>query len=131
MRATASPWARPRNALTDRQGRSPARISSWSCANRLECAVLAAIRRVITVGIAAHEEKTMRAPDKTPVQNPVQKSEDQWKRELTPEQYRVLRRHGTERAGTSPLNSEHREGTFFCAGCGEPLFDSSTKYDSG
>jgi len=74
----------------------------------------------------------MRAPDKTPVQtNPVQKSEDQWKRELTPEQYRVLRQHGTERAGTSPLNSEHREGTFFCAGCGEPLFDSSTKYDSG
>jgi len=74
----------------------------------------------------------MSTPDKAPVQaNPVQKSEDQWKRELTPEQYRVLRQHGTERAGTSPLNSEHREGTFFCAGCGEPLFDSSTKYDSG
>ncbi len=74
----------------------------------------------------------MSTPDKTPVQaNAVQKSEDQWKRELTPEQYRVLRQHGTERAGTSPLNSEHREGTFFCAGCGEPLFDSSTKYDSG
>jgi peptide-methionine (R)-S-oxide reductase len=62
---------------------------------------------------------------------PVQKSDDEWKRELTPEQYRVLRQHGTERAGTSPLNEEHREGTFFCAGCGEPLFDSTTKYDSG
>jgi peptide-methionine (R)-S-oxide reductase len=65
--------------------------------------------------------------DKTPVQ----KTDDEWKRELTPDQYRVLRQHGTERAGTSPLNDEHREGTFFCAGCGEPLFDSSTKYDSG
>jgi peptide-methionine (R)-S-oxide reductase len=65
--------------------------------------------------------------DKTPVQ----KTDDDWKRELTPDQYRVLRQHGTERAGTSPLNDEHREGTFYCAGCGEPLFDSNTKYDSG
>jgi peptide-methionine (R)-S-oxide reductase len=62
---------------------------------------------------------------------PIQKTDDEWKRELTPDQYRVLRQHGTERAGTSPLNKEHREGTFFCAGCGEPLFDSDTKYDSG
>jgi peptide-methionine (R)-S-oxide reductase len=62
---------------------------------------------------------------------PVQKSDDEWKRELTPDQYQVLRQHGTERAGASPLNDEHREGTFFCAGCGEPLFDSNTKYDSG
>ncbi len=65
--------------------------------------------------------------DKTPVQKP----DDEWQSELTPDQYRVLREHGTERAGTSPLNNEHREGTFFCAGCGEPLFDSDTKYDSG
>jgi len=65
--------------------------------------------------------------DKTPIQ----KTDDEWQRELTPDQYRVLRQHGTERAGTSPLNAEHREGTFFCAGCGEPLFDSNTKYDSG
>ena len=64
-------------------------------------------------------------------QTPVQKTDDDWKRELTPDQYRVLRQHGTERAGTSPLNDEHREGTFYCAGCGEPLFDSNTKYDSG
>ncbi|HEU4626078.1 MAG TPA: peptide-methionine (R)-S-oxide reductase MsrB [Steroidobacteraceae bacterium] len=61
----------------------------------------------------------------------VQKTDEEWKRELTPEQYRILRQHGTERAGTSPLNDEHREGTFYCAGCGAPLFDSSTKYDSG
>lgn len=61
----------------------------------------------------------------------VQKTDEEWRRELTPEQYRVLRQHGTERAGTSPLNDEHRKGTFRCAGCGAPLFDSSTKYESG
>ena len=59
------------------------------------------------------------------------KTDEDWKRELTPEQYRVLRQHGTERAGTSPLNDEHRQGEFKCAGCGEVLFDSDTKYDSG
>jgi peptide-methionine (R)-S-oxide reductase len=50
---------------------------------------------------------------------------------LTPEQFQVLRKHGTERAGTSPLNGEHRKGTFRCAGCGEVLFSSDTKFDSG
>jgi peptide-methionine (R)-S-oxide reductase len=69
----------------------------------------------------------MSPADKTPVQ----KTDDEWKRDLTPDQYRVLRQHGTEPAGTSPLNNEHREGTFFCAGCGTPLFDSDTKYESG
>ncbi len=62
---------------------------------------------------------------------PVQKSDEEWQKELTPDQYRVLRQHGTERAGTSALNHEKREGTFRCAGCGEPLFDSGTKYESG
>jgi peptide-methionine (R)-S-oxide reductase len=61
----------------------------------------------------------------------VEKSEEDWRRELGPEAYAVLRGHGTERAGTSPLNQEHRSGTFRCAGCGQPLFDSQTKYDSG
>jgi peptide-methionine (R)-S-oxide reductase len=59
------------------------------------------------------------------------KTDEQWQRELTPEQYRVLRCHGTERAGTSPLNDEHREGMFRCVACGEPLFSSDTKFDSG
>jgi peptide-methionine (R)-S-oxide reductase len=52
-------------------------------------------------------------------------------RTLTPEQHRVLREHGTERAGTSPLNQEKRAGTFRCAGCGEPLFASDKKFESG
>jgi len=59
------------------------------------------------------------------------KTDQDWKRELTPEQYRVLREHGTERPGASPLNGEKRDGVFACAGCGEPLFDSTTKYESG
>src|SRR5262249_40949566 len=45
--------------------------------------------------------------------------------------FRILRKHGTEPAGTSPLNAEKREGQFLCAGCGRPLFDSRTKYESG
>jgi peptide-methionine (R)-S-oxide reductase len=52
-------------------------------------------------------------------------------RVLTPEQHHVLREHGTERRGSSPLNQEKRAGTFRCAGCGEPLFSSGTKYESG
>ena len=62
---------------------------------------------------------------------PVAKSNDEWRACLTPEQYRVLREHGTEPSGTSPLNDEKREGVYRCAGCGAPLFDSNTKYDSG
>ena len=61
----------------------------------------------------------------------VQKTDDQWRETLSPEQYKVLREHGTERAFTSPLNVEKRHGTFGCAGCGQALFSSDTKYDSG
>jgi len=60
-----------------------------------------------------------------------QKSDAEWKQTLTPEQFHVLREHGTERAGTSPLNFEKRSGTFTCAGCGQPLFTSDTKFESG
>jgi peptide-methionine (R)-S-oxide reductase len=63
--------------------------------------------------------------------DPSRKTDDQWRAELTPEQFRVLREHGTEPRGASPLNKEAREGTFHCAGCGKPLFSSSTKYESG
>jgi peptide-methionine (R)-S-oxide reductase len=61
----------------------------------------------------------------------VVKSDDEWKRLLTKEQYDVLRRHGTERAGTSPLDKEYRAGMFVCAGCDLPVFSSDTKFDSG
>jgi len=62
---------------------------------------------------------------------PVEKAEAAWRAELSPEAFRVLRGHGTERAGTSPLNAEKRQGTFVCAGCGQKLFDASTKFESG
>ena len=62
---------------------------------------------------------------------PVEKSDAEWRQQLDPGQYQVLRKHGTERAGTSPLNQEKRPGTFICAGCGEKLFDAATKFESG
>lgn len=61
----------------------------------------------------------------------IEKSDTEWQEELDPLQHHVLRQHGTERPFTSPLNNEKRTGVFRCAGCGEPLFDSSTKYESG
>jgi peptide-methionine (R)-S-oxide reductase len=60
----------------------------------------------------------------------VTRSDAEWRAQLTPEQYRVLREHGTERAGTSPLDKQYAKGTFSCAGCGLPLFASDTKFDS-
>jgi len=59
------------------------------------------------------------------------RSEGEWRRLLTPAQFAVLRKHDTERPGTSPLNGEHRAGTYHCAGCELPLFSSKTKFDSG
>ncbi len=58
-------------------------------------------------------------------------TEEEWRRKLTPEQFRVLRQHGTERAGTSDFNHEKRSGVFTCAGCGAELFEAATKYESG
>jgi peptide-methionine (R)-S-oxide reductase len=58
------------------------------------------------------------------------KSDAEWRKLLTPQQFYVLRGHGTERAFTSPLDKEYRPGTYFCAGCDLALFSSSTKFDS-
>jgi peptide-methionine (R)-S-oxide reductase len=60
----------------------------------------------------------------------VTKTPEEWKKMLTPEQYYVLRDHGTERAGTSPLDKVYAPGTYACAGCELPLFGSETKFDS-
>jgi peptide-methionine (R)-S-oxide reductase len=61
----------------------------------------------------------------------VARGDHEWRQTLTPEQYQVLREHGTEPPGASPLNHEKRDGTFACAGCGQPLFSSETKFESG
>ncbi|MSP87237.1 MAG: peptide-methionine (R)-S-oxide reductase [Alphaproteobacteria bacterium] len=63
--------------------------------------------------------------------HPFKLTDAEWRARLSPEQHRVLRGHGTERAGTSPLDREKRAGAFACMGCGHPLFDSATKFDSG
>ncbi len=61
----------------------------------------------------------------------VTKTDAEWRKLLTKDQYQVLRKHGTERAGSSPLDDEHRPGMFHCAGCDLPLYASQTKFDSG
>jgi peptide-methionine (R)-S-oxide reductase len=61
----------------------------------------------------------------------VARTDQEWRQTLTPEQFQVLREHGTEPPGASPLNREKRDGTFACAGCGQPLFSSETKFESG
>jgi peptide-methionine (R)-S-oxide reductase len=57
--------------------------------------------------------------------------DEAWRKKLTPEQFRVLREHGTERAGTSPLDKKYDLGVYHCAGCGQPLFAADTKFNSG
>lgn len=62
---------------------------------------------------------------------PIELSDEEWRAKLSPQQFAVLRQHATERAGTSTLNHEKRDGTFVCAGCGQNLFSSATKFESG
>ena len=81
---------------------------------------LAGLRLTAAEPAAAEEKKFM-----------IEKSDAAWRAQLTPAQYDVLRKHATERAGTSPLNAEKRKGTFVCAGCEQPLFASASKYESG
>jgi peptide-methionine (R)-S-oxide reductase len=70
------------------------------------------------------------SPTKTPVSNKIIKTEEEWRKVLTPEQYRVLRQKGTERAFTGEYWNTKSKGVYRCAGCGEMLFESDTKYDS-
>ena len=66
-----------------------------------------------------------------PGRYPYRLSDAEWRRRLNPAQFAVLREAHTERPGSSPLDREHRRGTFHCAGCGHPLFSSGTKFESG
>ena len=87
-------------------------------------------RRQLTLGTAAlFLGGSARAAK--PKRFEVTRTDEEWRQLLTPEQYSVLRKNGTERAGTSPLNREKRAGTFVCAGCDLPLYSSETKYESG
>ncbi|HLX24284.1 MAG TPA: peptide-methionine (R)-S-oxide reductase MsrB [Usitatibacter sp.] len=91
-------------------------------------------RRKFTAVLAGLFAASKMADAAEPRTMPIDKlvlSDDEWKKRLSPESYAVLRHEATERAGTSPLNEEHRKGTFVCAGCELPLFTSDMKFDSG
>jgi peptide-methionine (R)-S-oxide reductase len=75
--------------------------------------------------------KTRAEAAERPAHFEVEKTEAEWRKQLSAGQYHVLREHGTERAGSSPLVGEHRKGVFHCAGCGLPVFSSDTKFESG
>ena len=92
-----------------------------------------ASQRVISVDELQKNWKDLLAQgaDVTLATEPLERSEAEWKTILTPEQFRVLRKEGTERPSSSPLNQEKRAGVFVCAGCHLPLFTSAMKYDSG
>ncbi len=88
------------------------------------------------LGLGAGAARTIGAGPKTPKSDAgdttkLKLSDAEWKARLTPEQYYVLRREGTETPGSSSLNREKRTGTYHCAGCQHPLFSSATKYESG
>lgn len=96
-------------------------------------------RQILTAGVSAFGILTFLrtaggtlAGDRTPAGTFAGvKSEAAWRAQLGSDGYAVLRRHGTERAGSSPLNAEKRAGRFACAGCDQPLFASSAKFESG
>ncbi len=104
----------------------------------LSAAALAACSRTPTTAAAvqtedvpAEDDVKNPAPSTIPDYDKWQLSEAEWKERLTPQQFAVLRREATERAFTSDLNDEKREGVYACAGCGFDLFRSSEKYESG
>ena len=99
-------------------------------------AIAAVLVVVVVYGVWSRMVEQQR-PDITPTEvdsmshTNLPETEDQWKERLTPEQYYVLRRKGTERAFTGAYWNTKTDGTYVCAGCGQPLFDAQTKFDSG
>jgi peptide-methionine (R)-S-oxide reductase len=101
---------------------------------------LISLLSVIFIGTACHAEPVVEGSGQhahahhdhaLAAGSAVKLSDAEWKKKLTPTQYRILREKGTERAGTGSLLGEKRRGTFRCAGCGAPLFESNTKFESG
>jgi peptide-methionine (R)-S-oxide reductase len=96
--------------------------------NRRALLTAGAALSALTVSAKFGEAETMTTTETTDYRK---LSDMDWRQRLTANQYMVLRQHGTERAGSSPLNKEKRKGTFSCAGCDLPLFSSDTKFESG
>jgi len=101
------------------------RVAYRRCASRRQAAVDPLARDAISC------ETSLEAAMPDDISTNPTTDDAEWRQRLTPEQYNVLRKHGTERPGTSPLNDEKRPGTFVCAGCGQPVYDAATKYESG
>ncbi len=85
----------------------------------------------VLAGCSAQADQVGSPPGDTTATFEVVKTDAEWRRLLTPEQFHILRESGTERAGSSPLDGEHRTGVFHCAGCNLPVYASAAKYDSG
>ena len=83
------------------------------------------------IGLAPAAARAQGPSAPKPKVEPLRLTDAEWKQRLTPEQYAVLRQEGTERPGSSPLNSEKRQGVFACAGCDLPVFTSAMKFESG
>jgi peptide-methionine (R)-S-oxide reductase len=92
---------------------------------------LGLISSIILVGFNACSQKALKTENTEKYQYKVSMTEEEWKAKLTPEQYRVLREKGTERAFTGELYKVNDEGVYTCAGCDNELFTSDTKYESG
>jgi peptide-methionine (R)-S-oxide reductase len=90
-----------------------------------------AVAAVTAAGFGATRWRARAAKAATEGKFEITRTPEEWRKLLTPEQYAVLREEGTERAFTSPLNDEKRDGVFACAGCDLPLFASATKFESG
>jgi peptide-methionine (R)-S-oxide reductase len=88
----------------------------------------------VVFGVVVLSRLTLKNNEKTVTATPrfeVTKTEAEWRKVLTPQQFKVLRQQGTEWAGSSPLDHEYRKGTYHCAGCDLPVFKSETKFNSG
>lgn len=89
------------------------------------------------IGLATLARTASTTAAETPSKGPesgvfeIMKSDEEWRKTLTKEQHYVLRQHGTERSGSSPLDKTHEPGTYHCAGCDLPIYTSDTKFDSG
>ena len=103
----------------------------WQFFNNHEDLPLASTNQLIAASPPDQSSNKPTSQSKNQLVNKVMKTEAEWQQELTPEQFYVLRKHGTERAFTSPLDKTYDKGIYYCAGCNQALFTSDTKFNSG